>query len=1359
MRLSLPLRTFAAAVAAAVLVPLGAASTAAASIPGPVGPGALYREDFADGLSDWTAVTATTAEWSAADGTVGIDTRGQASGRYIRPTASLDLPPAYELRTHVRIDAVESTGTVTLMLDMRDTTNWKTTGISPQFTGFDGTGTGTFRIAKPIASNFVCQGLAPTQPGGWLEVVVRRASNITAVYADGQLIGAAESPLAGGTIGLGAFKSSVRFGPISIDPLASTPADHPVTAAGCPWTEPVGPPDTPPGDGEVSGSGQWVPAEARTSDRPGHEVTGGQSTISLDGDWKFRTDADGTGAANGYHLPATSVDGWRTQRVPGNWDLHDDLGRYTGDAWYRRTFESGDLSAAAGERAWLRFGAVYNDATVWLNGAKLGSHIGGYTPFEFDVTEYLVDGPNTLVVLADNTFQQGAWWSWGGISRSVELVKTGEVIVDRQQIVSKPNLATGTAHVESTVFLANAGDQARTVTLTGAITDADTGAVVADGMTAQVAIPAGGGAQAVLSTDLPAGSFSLWSMDDPSLYRLDLSLDSPVNVDDAAQSDRFGIREFRIEGTKMLLNNEILKLAGANRVSDDPISGNVEPTWVVRRDLDRMKASGMNATRIMHYAQAPELLDYADEIGMLLIDEVPVWGTDRHLTNDIGQIKNEFREMVERDFNHASIFAHSVANEIESNTPHGLVYLKAMADYSHLIDPSRFVTHANNRIERATTTAPEQDGSIYMDYVSVNQYGSFAAVTDKVHSLYPTKPVHITEFSPDGFTFPISRETLDFATGVDSTSATYKTRDYVFGWSQWTYNDYRSDYSGSSANLVRGWGNVDVWGRLKSAHDEVQIANAPVKTFALGDVATTVGGGLATVSVTPSGAVPTDGPSNVLRGYRVTVQAFDAAGKVVGGGLVTVPDITPGAGAFQVPLAWQADSTATRVRATLLSRTGFEVAVSVKDAAKPAAPSIRESVVANATIRVRYEDPADIGRYKVVATAPDGTIATVVTTRERFADLAGLVNGTEYTVTVAAVGSTGAGAAATVKATPTGSLTVPPKVVNLEPVEQGLVLGYSSPTRDGSFEVQVTDAASDAVVKSYTTKNRPGTFIEGLTPGTAVNVRIREVSSTGAAISKWSDALRATPIGAQEAPKLDVLGVIAGTNDAGVVLAPSNRTERYLVTVTGPGVDSSFAVERAAVDLIPVNGLSPEQQYTVTVRAEGAGGASAPWIGTVTTRAASTGGDSPVVSTADRTARADGSVPFSTTGTWASSSLTAPGGFPSVYSDVVRTPGATATWTGPVAEAGTYRIEVALPANNISSTTAKYAVTSADGVRTVAVDQIAGGGTWVDLGEFRFTAGQRPTVRLTGDNGFLRASAARFTETTVAGLQHRGHRD
>lgn len=132
---------------------------------------------------------------------------------------------------------------------------------------------------------------------------------------------------------------------------------------------------------------------------PGHQIPAGRHTTGLGGIWEFTTDPD--------------ADVWDRLPVPGSWDVHDRYADHQGDAWYRRTFDTPRFGAA--EVARLHFEAVCHTATVWLGGTRLGTHIGGYTPFEYDVTELLTtDGtPNTLTVRANNDEAVGAGFGSG----------------------------------------------------------------------------------------------------------------------------------------------------------------------------------------------------------------------------------------------------------------------------------------------------------------------------------------------------------------------------------------------------------------------------------------------------------------------------------------------------------------------------------------------------------------------------------------------------------------------------------------------------------------------------------------------------------------------------------------------------------------------------------------------------------------------------------------------------------------------------------------------------------------------------------------------------------------------------------
>ena len=407
---------------------------------------------------------------------------------------------------------------------------------------------------------------------------------------------------------------------------------------------------------------------------------------------------------------------------------------------------------------------------------------------------------------------------------------------------------------------------------------------------------------------------------------------------------------------------------------------------------------------------------------------------------------------------------------------------------------------------------------------------------------------------------------------------------------------------------MRGWGNIDVWGRLKLGYDVVQVANAPVGSLALSDVTTGEHGGLAVALIEPRGTLSTDGPSHVLAGYRLALQVTDASGQVVGGSMVDLPDITPGDSTLEVPVAWTGADVGVEARLSLLSPTGFEVAVADVGLRAPAAPQVTHTVVANESVRVHFNDPASVRLYLVEATDASGDVVASVETAEAFADLTGLTNDVEYTISVVAQNSFGPSEPDEVTAVPAAGLAMAPKVVNLASVDRGLVLGFSDGTTNAEFEVSVTDVASGDEVQLYTTDNRPGTRIENLTLGIEYDVKIRRLSSGGPA-SAWSEPLRGTALGTSSDPELTVHGAIAGTTSAGIVITPSEGTERYLISVSGPGVDRSYSIERAAIDLLPIDDLSAGASFDVSVRAQSATGLSDAWNGTIQTREDAPDGD------------------------------------------------------------------------------------------------------------------------------------------------------
>jgi hemolysin type calcium-binding protein len=228
----------------AALLSLTIASAALAAAPAgaaedPVLGDQLFFDDFAGGMTGWRALTGALSEWQPAGAEFSyttVDTRTQPSGRYIVPTAPLQLPASYQLRTRFRLEAVSTSPALNVLTDFREPLAVNQNNLTAQVTG-----QGAIGIARPNTQT-VCRGRGPVELNEWHDLVIRRANGISVVEIDGQRVAAVASPAAGGTVGLGVYHAHASFASVVVHDLVQPPDDHPTTATGCDWTEP-GTPD------------------------------------------------------------------------------------------------------------------------------------------------------------------------------------------------------------------------------------------------------------------------------------------------------------------------------------------------------------------------------------------------------------------------------------------------------------------------------------------------------------------------------------------------------------------------------------------------------------------------------------------------------------------------------------------------------------------------------------------------------------------------------------------------------------------------------------------------------------------------------------------------------------------------------------------------------------------------------------------------------------------------------------------------------------------------------------------------------------------------------------------------------------
>jgi beta-galactosidase len=539
------------------------------------------------------------------------------------------------------------------------------------------------------------------------------------------------------------------------------------------------------------------------------------SRFSLNGTWQFLASNEITET----ELLTTSYSKWDTIQVPGNWDTRARYSEYVGKGYFQKNIEI--------PKGWeekqirLQFDAVYQTSKVWLNGKLLGKHVGGYTPFEFNITDKVdFNKLNSIIVMADNTYNRGAWWPWGGISRNVDLVANENVRLVYQHISAEPSFKNEQVEFTIKYKIENNANHGKDVKVESKID----GTFQPDPIS--IHVEAGKTSTSILKFKRKLSDFKLWHFNSPNLYTLTSELSVNEKINDVT-IDEFGIRKFEVRGEQFFLNNEPVRMNGVNRVHDHPDYGNTEPDHLVMTDMIDIKSLGCNFSRLMHAPLSENLLKVCDSIGFLIIEEIPVWGDDDPQSYPNNPLTKQWmQEMIERDFNHPSVVAWSVGNELrEPETPWGdkklsqsqYGYVNSMLDYVDELDTTRLKTYVTITSYRKGEIGSEPYEKV--DFISMNSYGGGILHAKTTHEKFPGKPIFISEIGR-GQIGPAPNAVLSDELMHDLNEL--KNLPYVTGVSLWSYNDYRSNYKGTPESGFREWGIVDERRNKKKAYHQLK---------------------------------------------------------------------------------------------------------------------------------------------------------------------------------------------------------------------------------------------------------------------------------------------------------------------------------------------------------------------------------------------------------------------------------------------------------------------------------------------------------------------------------------------------------
>lgn len=743
--------------------------------------------------------------------------------------------------------------------------------------------------------------------------------------------------------------------------------------------------------------------------------------IPLDAMWRFRIDPLNAGVREAWFAPDHDFARWDEMEVPGCWDTRLEYADYTGAAWYATAFVVPEKPAGCAVR--LDFGSVYADAEVWLNGERLGGHDFAFTAFGFDITERVAAGAvNRLVVRADNSFKVGATWNWGGIRRPVSLrVLPGERI-ERMFVTADPDLARGSAEVGVRLQFAGRCEG------TAAVALADAGGRVV----ARAEVRVGGRREAVVPLHIDEAH--LWDFDHPYLYTATAVYDGGEPL-----CERFGIRRIEVDGYRLLLNGRSVRLNGANWVPSDPFSGSTLPPEVYRRDIDAMKSCGVNMARLSHWALPREVLDYLDERGMLVFEEIPLWNRNACVAADHPVPMRWLGELIAERYNHPSVIGWSAGNEIGrlSDNPDIEGYLASAFRRIRSLDSTRLAVYVTH------TAAKQYDEPVlYSDLILFNQYGAHGERADEVHRRYPGKPIFYSEYGTRAV-----GEGLDACADYAAMVGSMRGREYLVGASVWTFNDYRTNYrdSGTAATGNRPWGAADVFGAKKRGFRALRIENSPLAAFGA-----TPEGRHVRIVATPRG--PLDLPAFRMEGYSVRVAALGAAGDTLRRAVRPLPVVEPGDGPLELRMALPT-ADAARLVAELVAPTGYVVHDAVQSLAPPAVPVVARVESGQDRVRV-WLDRGPTADEWYVCYGTEELDARSAPTVENFVELEKLAYGEEYRIRAVAVNDEGETPAAEVVRVRTRAAEMPPVIRHLEQAGRNIRIGYACDFGDFCYEFE-----------------------------------------------------------------------------------------------------------------------------------------------------------------------------------------------------------------------------------------------------------------------------------------------------------------
>lgn len=653
-----------------------------------------------------------------------------------------------------------------------------------------------------------------------------------------------------------------------------------------------------------------------------------RDTVQLNSDWQFTIDRKAEGLqAKWFEQPLANAS---TVQIPHTWNITDITQNHYGWGWYQKNIQV--PANWKNKTVKLQFGAVNHTSIIYINGKKVYENIGdGFNKFYVDLTGKLNYGKeNTITVAVNNDYGKnkvpyGSSFDWpndGGIIRKVALIVSDKPAAQYLHVTPVLNVADNTGKLDVQLAFDKAENN-----LQFSINIREENQTTNNTIYSNTVKPSWQNNKAAVHIDLP--KVNPWHFDMPNLYRIDVTILNGKKAVDKISAVT-GFREIKFVNGQTFLNGERIKLMGVEwTAGSNPDFGFAETDAEIIRHCKLMKDVNAIFTR-QHFQQDDLFYDFCDRYGIIVQQEVPLWGPETPANDTIRNIAmKQLERMVTNLYNHPCIFSWGVGNELRARDADMKQMIADLLKLSRALDPSRNTAYVSNTLTRGFYNNPTfiPDAAAGGDYLMMNEYGGswwdlptgkIHNYLDSVHMSYPDKPFFISEFGlcEPNFKGGDERRIEDLIYHM----AIYESKPYIEGAIYFDLTDYRTHYPGTFDTTKyrrRIHGIYDMYGKPKPSMKILRELSSPVeiqqaRQWKKGKLNILIFGSIGL-------------PQHIVKGYKLYVS--DKTENYLNGKVYELPTIKPGERVdFEVDDLYNGKAVITVVRPTgfVVSQKIFE---------------------------------------------------------------------------------------------------------------------------------------------------------------------------------------------------------------------------------------------------------------------------------------------------------------------------------------------------------------------------------------------------------------------------------------------------